>query len=192
MADSLPELFARISGGDAAAFAELVARYRERLYVVAFRILGNHLDADEVVQETFVRVYDRRKELADVNSPAGFLTRIATNYAIDLLRRRRGHASADDSAAQPGAVQLELARGVRTPGQLYEDKEAMAEVLRALEQLPPRQKITAILHDIEGLTKREIAEALGCPEATVRSNLHIARTKLKKVLKKRLGREEQK
>ncbi|RME22862.1 MAG: RNA polymerase sigma factor [Candidatus Zixiibacteriota bacterium] len=192
MAESVPKLVQRFVSGDSAAFAEIVARYRQKLYSVAYRVLGNHLDADEVVQETFVRIYHRRKELADVTNFTSFLIRIATNYAIDLLRKKRGHTQTSDEALLTGEVQLELARGVRTPTELFEDKEVMAEVLMALEQLPPRQKITAILHDIKGFTKREIAEALGCPEATVRSNLHIARAKLKKALKKRFGDKEQK
>ncbi len=192
MAESVPKLVQRFVSGDSAAFAEIVARYRQKLYSVAYRVLGNHLDADEVVQETFVRIYHRRKELADVTNFTSFLIRIATNYAIDLLRKKRGHTQTSDEALLTGEVQLELARGVRTPTELFEDKEVMAEVLMALEQLPPRQKITAILHDIKGFTKSEIAEALGCPEATVRSNLHIARAKLKKALKKRFGDKEQK
>ena len=61
------------------------------------------------------------------------------------------------------------------------------EIRQALDTLPPRQKITALLHDVEGYSKPEIAQILECPEATVRSNLHIARTKLKRILKKRLS-----
>lgn len=193
MSKTIPELVAGFVNGDQAAFAELVKLHRRKVYSLAFRLLGNHLDADEVVQETFVRVYRRHKELKDVANFPSFLFRIATNYAIDLLRKRKGHgAITDDTDALPGEIQMELARRVRTPSDSYESKVLMVEITRAIDRLPPRQRITAILHDVEGYTKPEIASILNCPEATVRSNLHIARNKLKKALHKRLNAKEQK
>ena len=191
MKRTIPELLESFVGGDQTAFTALVQEYHRKVYSVAFRLLGNHLDADEVVQETFVRVYKRQKEIAHVSNFASFVVRIATNYAIDLLRKRKGHASiADNHDLLPGAVQLELSKRVRTPGDLYEDRALMKEITLALDMLPPRQKLTAILHDVEGYTKPEIAFILNCPEATVRSNLHIARTKLRKLLTRRLNAKE--
>lgn len=187
MSESVPELVERFSSGDKTAFAELVRRYRGRIYHLAFGLLGNHLDADEVVQESFVRVYKRQEELANVRNFTAFLTRIATNYAFDMLRRRKGHAQAyDDLSSLSSKVQLDLARKNRTPADTYRDRIVMEEIYLAIEALPPRQQITAVMHDLQGFTKVEIAEALGCPLATVRSNLHIARTKLRKILKERL------
>ena len=188
---TIPELVERFLGGDTVAFTELVRLHQRRIYSVAFRLLGNHLDADEVVQETFVRVYGRRKELQNVASFTSFLMRIATNYAIDLLRKRKGRGSvSDDPAKLPGTVQMELSRRVRTPSDDFDNQVLMKEILQALDRLPPRQKLTAILHDVEGYTKPEVAAILNCPEATVRSNLHIARNKLKKILSKRLSTKE--
>ncbi len=190
MTETIPELVERFIQGDATAFAELVSRYQKRVYYLAFEILGSHLDADEVVQETFVRVYRRRKELSNVQNFTSFLIRVATNYSIDLLRKQRGRARVtDDVSLLPTEDQIELSRKVRTPGELFEDKVVMAEITKALGTLPPRQRLTAILHDVEGYTKSEIAQILGCPEATVRSNLHIARSKLKKILQKRISRK---
>jgi RNA polymerase sigma-70 factor (ECF subfamily) len=187
MHKSIPQLVESFIDGEERAFAELVGRYKEKIYALAYRILGNHLDADEVVQETFVRIYKRRKELADVRHFSTFLLRIATNYSIDLFRKHKNRSSlAHDSSSLPGEIQLDLAQRVATPSEKFDNKRLMEEINRALEQLPPKQKITAVLHDIEGLSKTEISRILGCPEATVRSNLHIARTKLKKILKKHL------
>ncbi|HUV30338.1 MAG TPA: RNA polymerase sigma factor [Acidobacteriota bacterium] len=187
----IPDLVERFSDGDASAFAELVRRFYQKIYYLAYRILGNHLDADEVVQETFVRVYRKREELRSVTNFTSFLIRIATNYAIDLLRKQRGRGQvSDDPSLLPGEVQVELARRVKTPSDLFENKVLMAEIRRALNTLPSRQRITAILHDVEGYSKSEVAGILECPEATVRSNLHIARTKLKKILKRRLAKRE--
>lgn len=190
---TIPELVEKFVKGDQRAFAELIARYRQKIYSIAYRMMGNHLDADEVVQETFVRVFNKRKELASVSYFSTFLMRIATNYAIDLLRKRKGHSSiSNDSSALPGSTQLDLARKVATPEQMYENKRLMEEITEALDQLPPKQRITAILHDIEGYSKEEISAVFDCPQATVRSNLHIARTKLKKILRQRLRVKEQK
>ena len=190
MNDSVPELLKRLAQGDAEAFAELVGRYQKKVYYLAYQMLGNHLDADEVVQETFVRIYRRRKELSDVTNFTSFLVRVATNYAIDLLRKQKGHSRLDDLVDLPGDSQIEISRHVKTPRELYRDKVLMDEIRRALETLPPRQRTTALLHDVEGYSKAEVAQILDCPEATVRSNLHIARKKLKAILKKRLSVEE--
>ncbi len=187
MSETVPEILARFLDGDDAAFAELIRRYRRKLYSLAYQMLGNHLDADEVVQESFVRIYRRREDLKHVANFTSFVIRVATNYSIDLLRKRKLHGEvSQDPIDLPGEVQVDLARKVRTPSDDYRDKVTMELIKQALELLPPRQKTTAVLHDIEGYTKSEIAKILNCPEATVRSNLHIARTKLKKILKKRL------
>ena len=174
------------AGMDAAFESE-----RGRLTGLAYRMLGNHLDADEVVQETFVRVYKKRKELKEVKYFTSFVIRIATNYAIDLLRKRKGHSGiSDDASEMPGHIQLDLSKSVATPSDDYINKRLMEEITKALDELPPKQRLTAILHDIEGYTKAEIAESFNCPEATVRSNLHIARNKLRKILQKRLNEKE--
>lgn len=191
MKQTVPELISEFVKGDQKAFAELVKRYRKRLYSLAFHILGNHLDADEVVQETFVRIYKKRKELANVSYFSTFVARVATNYAIDLLRKRKTQTGiADDTTTLPGPMQLDLSRKVQTPSQKFESKRLMEEIYRALEKLPPKQRMTAILHDIEGYSKAEIAEIFESPQATVRSNLHIARSKLRKILKSRLKPKE--
>lgn len=187
----VPQLVKDFLDGDPTAFEILVERFRRKIYSLAFQVLGNHLDADEVVQETFVRVYKKREELKDVRYFSSFIIRMATNYSIDLLRKRRGHSGMpDDTASLPGEIQVDLSRRVATPSEDFENKRLMEEIFRALEQLPPRQRLTAILHDIEGYTKAEIAQTFDCPEATVRSNLHIARTKIKKILKQRLKAKE--
>ncbi len=86
----------------------------------------------------------------------------------------------------PGAVQMALASKVADPEKQLENKELLSTILKATEELPPRQRMTLVLHDIEGLSKEEVARIMSCPEATVRSNLHIARSKLKAKLGKLL------
>ena len=190
MKRKIPDLIKAFVNGDDAAFADLVRSYRKKIYSVAYQMLGNHLDADEVVQETFVRIYNKRSTLKDVSNFSSFLIRVAVNYAIDIIRKRKIHGEITSEPSDlPGDIQIYLASRVETPSDAYRNKQLMQEIERALHQLPPRQKITAILHDIEGYSKSEIAQILECPEATVRSNLHIARSKLKKILKNRLSKE---
>jgi RNA polymerase sigma-70 factor (ECF subfamily) len=185
MSPETRELVDKFLKGDQKAFAELVRRYKKKIYSIAYRMLGNHLDADEVTQETFVRVYEKRENLKSANYFSSFLLRIATNYCIDLIRRRqKGYVPVDDLAAMPD-VQIELAQKIVSPDQDLENAEIFSEIMDAVDRLPPRQKMAVVLHDIEGFSKAEIANALDCPQATVRSNLHIARVKLKKWLSKK-------
>jgi RNA polymerase sigma-70 factor (ECF subfamily) len=143
----------------------------------------NHTEADEVAQETFVRVYNRIDQLKSPAHFSSFVYRIATNYAIDLLRKKKGKMVAmPEETEMPGSVQLAMSDRVTNPEKVLENKELLSSILKAAEELPPRQRMTLVLHDIEGLSKEEVARIMSCPEATVRSNLHIARNKLKKKL----------
>lgn len=187
MTNQIPELVCGFVNGSEADFAALVRMFRRKVYASAFGIVGNHLDADEVVQETFVRIYRKKGELKNVKYFSTFLIRVATNYAIDLLRRQKVQRGIDDLRSPgSGTEELELSKKVATPKDEYDNKRIMEEIQQALNKLPPRQKITAVLHDVDGYTKAEISVILECPEATVRSNLYIARTKLKRFLRHRL------
>ena len=189
MNTDINELVARLANDYSEAFAELVRRYKKKIYGIAYRMLGNHLDADEVTQETFVRIYEKRHDLKAVKYFSSFILRIASNYSIDLIRRKqKKNISVDELAFLP-EVQIELAERIESPDKRLENAEIMRAVKDAIKRLPPRQKMAIVLHDIEGFSKLEIAAALGCPQATVRSNLHIARTKVKKWLKKSYNRD---
>ena len=177
------DLVRQIQAGHQQAFRMLMVRHRKRVYQVAFNIVRNHLDADEVVQETFVRVYNRRNDLLQVATVSSFLIRIASNYAIDLIRKRRGHVSLEQETGEYLEHEIAREKPVPLPGLDLERAELRAEILKAMDDLPPRQRLTVYLHDVEGLTKAEVATAMDCPEATVRSNLHLARAKLRDVLK---------
>lgn len=183
METDIKDLVQRFIDGDQKAFAELVGRFKKRVYSVAFQMLGNHLDADEVTQETFVRIYNRRDQLKNISYFPNFLMRIATNYAIDLIRwKQKGFVSIDAEKDEPGSSGIELTDMADRPDKRIENKELLDRIKEAIKRLPPRQRVTVILHDLEGYSKKEVAGVLQCPQATVRSNLHIARTKLRKWL----------
>jgi len=183
MSEEIKDLVSKFIEGDQSAFTDLVGRYKKKVYSVAYQMLGNQLDADEVTQETFVRIYNRRKQLKNVNYFSSFLMRIATNYAIDLIRKRQKRfVSVEEESEMQSSASVELSEKIDRPDQIYEKREILRKIKQTIEQLPPKQRVTVILHDIEGFTKPEVAEILGCPQATVRSNLHIARSKLRKWL----------
>jgi RNA polymerase sigma-70 factor (ECF subfamily) len=187
MSDEVTRLVTLFQKGDRQAFTELVKAFQRKVYALAFKMLLNHVEADEVAQETFVRLYHRIGQLKAPENFESFVYRIATNYAIDLLRRRKGRMVAmPEESELPGSVQLTLSMRVTDPEKTLANKELLSAILKAADELPPRQRMTLILHDVEGLSKDEVAKIMGCPEATVRSNLHIARGKMKKRLGKLL------
>jgi len=177
------DLVLKFVEGDHAAFAELVRRFEKKVYGVAYRMMGNHLDADDVTQEAFIRIYKNRKSIKSASFFSCLLMKIATNYAIDLIRKKKNRFVAiDDESTASQALKAQLIDKSLGPDESIENTELMGHIREAVESLPPRQRMAIILHDIEGYSKVEIADIMECPQATVRSNLHIARIKVKKWL----------
>lgn len=188
--ENISELVERFKAGDEKAFNELVRLFEKRIYAHAYQMLGNHTEADEVLQETFVRLVKNIARLkTDANFPS-FIFKIATNYCIDIIRKRqRKYVVLDDEEAEDsGRYQLELSRSIPTPEDEQENKQLLELINTAIAELPPKQRATIVLHDVDGYSKEEIAQMMDCPQATVRSNLHIARSKVKQKLKEILDR----
>jgi RNA polymerase sigma-70 factor (ECF subfamily) len=182
--ERITELVERFRGGDEEAFNELVRIFERKVYAYAYQMLGNHTEAGEILQETFVRLVKNIARLRSDTNFTSFVFRIATNLCIDQLRRRqRKMVNIEEGDIEAtGQFQLEMARSVVTPDEELERKELLSLINGAIAELPPKQQATIILHDIEGYSKEEIATIMDCPQATVRSNLHIARSKVKKKL----------
>lgn len=155
------------------AFETLVRQHREAIYRVAIRMTHRHEDADDLVQETFLRAYTSLQRFRGEASPATWLYRIVTNLALNLLRHR--------SRFQRAAVLFRGESESVTPPSVDQDETRRA-VQAALEMLPPSQRIVVVLFDIEGLSAAQIAEILDIPEGTVRSRLHYARRHLRRRL----------
>ncbi len=164
------------------SFADLVVLFRDRLYRLAFRLTGRQEDALDVVQETFVKVY---RDVAAWNERSAFyswLYRVASNLAIDRLRRRR-----KERELVQGAAAAEQERGERNNNieDLVEasDRDAKLRRLRAaVEGLPEAQREIVVLRHFEGLSLKEIADARGCALGTVKSTLHQAFRSLVRVM----------
>lgn len=157
--------------GDDAAFGALVRLHQRRAYAVARAITVEHEDAEDAVQDAFLHAY-RALGRFDAAYPFGaWLARIVANAALDLVRRRRVRVTEEIPAG--------AALPFRDPA---ERAELESRLKKALSELPPRQRAVLVLHDVEGYRHAEIGAMLGMPEGTARSDLHHARTLMRRAL----------
>ena len=154
-----------------AAIAGLVSQYAGTLYRVAYSVLRNAADAEDAVQEAFVRVLRHRETLAEVRDQRVWLIRIVWNVVLDRKRRMKTRPETDDVA--------ELARVLPAEGLSAEERAVAAQhhaqVLGCVEQLPAKEREVLMLSAFEELTSVEIATVLGISESSVRSRLFRAR-----------------
>lgn len=166
--------------GEPRAFRRLMATYQDAFYGLARRFTGTHEDADDVLQDAFLKIHHN---LSDLERPEAFFPwarRILVNTALDHIRKQR-RASAVE--VDPGEGLEERAESdAAPPDRRVEEREFFGKVDRALRVLPPRQREVVLLHDIEGYSTEEISEQLEIPRATVRSNLFYGREKLRRML----------
>jgi RNA polymerase sigma factor (sigma-70 family) len=160
----------------APTWEQVVQQHSARVYRLAYRLSGNAQDAEDLTQETFVRVF---RSLADYTPGTfeGWLHRITTNLFLDLVRRRqriRFDALPEDTERLPGAAP--------SPEQVYADTHLDPQVQAALDALSPEFRVAVVLCDIEGLTYEEIAATLGIKLGTVRSRIHRGRVQLREAL----------
>jgi len=155
---------------------QVVRQHSARVYRLAYRLSGNQQDAEDLTQETFVRVF---RSLANFQPGTfeGWLHRITTNLFLDMVRRRqkiRFDALPEDTERLPGSAP--------SPEQVYADAYLDPQVQAALDALPPDFRVAVVLCDIEGLTYEEIAATLGIKLGTVRSRIHRGRVQLREAL----------
>jgi RNA polymerase sigma-70 factor (ECF subfamily) len=167
-------LAARARGGDRAAFGDLVERYADQARRVARAVLQDSDDADDAAQDAFLAALVKLDQY-DPQRPFGpWLMRIVSNAATDRRRRRTVRRA---ESLQEGLI----AGGVRPDA--VAERGALNDRLRAaLAQLPPRRSLAVTLFDVEGYSHAEIAEMLGIPEGTVRSEVFHARRRLRTLL----------
>jgi RNA polymerase sigma factor (sigma-70 family) len=160
----------------APTWEQVVRDHSARVYRLAYRLSGNAQDAEDLTQETFVRVF---RSLADFSPGTfeGWLHRITTNLFLDMVRRRqriRFDALPEDTERLPGTAP--------SPEQVYADTHLDPQVQAALDALSPEFRVAVVLCDIEGLTYEEIAATLGIKLGTVRSRIHRGRVQLREAL----------
>jgi RNA polymerase sigma-70 factor (ECF subfamily) len=153
-----------------------VSEHLRRIFLQIYRIVENVADAQDLTQEAFIKALQHQDQLKDEQKAAHWLSRIATNTAIDFLRRKRGTFCEIEHApeSQAESPEQELLRA--------EQRNYLEDGLRLLS---PRERAALILRDVEGLPAEEVARRLSCSKATVRSHIANARTKFRKYMERR-------
>lgn len=167
---------------DAASWAtrqeEFVQANLRRVFLIIYRIVGNVADAQDLTQETFIKALQKQEQIKDLEKAAHWLSRIASNTAIDFLRRQGRMAETEiDEVAEPLAVPEE-----RSPEALLLRAERQGYLEEGLSRLTARERTALILRDVEDLPAEEVARRLNCGKATVRSHIANARVKFRKYL----------
>lgn len=176
--------------GDKAEFARVVDTYYEMIYRLAIRMLNNPQDAEDVLQETFIKAYRNFKNFDGRSSVSTWLYRIATNEALMFLRRHRPDTtSIDDTRENDEGLERPtyIVDWCCLPEEELMSAEAQAHLDEAVESLPPNLRVVFILRDIHGLSTRETAEVLNLSEMAVKTRLSRARFKLRELLSKYFG-----
>ncbi len=181
-------LVARARERDADAFTDLVNQHYRRMHRLAKRITQNDQDAEDVLQETFLKAYEHLASFRGNSKFSTWITRIAMNEALMKLRRRRNHFAVSlDEPLHPVADQgkREIAVWDRNPEQQYLQSEIQRIVVQALEGLRPNCRTVFVLCDVEDFSIEETAKALGISIAAAKSRLFRARMALRQKLTRR-------
>lgn len=186
--DDLP-ILDRILAGDAQAFEELVRRNERRVYRTTLAVTGNPEDAEEAAQETFLKVYQHLGQFQRGSRFTTWLTRIAVNEGLQILRRRRPTESLDEPiVAEEEMVPRQIEDWHDDPEELYAKQEIKQLVEEAIRSLAPPYRMAFVLRDVEGLSSEEAAEALGLTLSALKSRLLRARLMVRETLAARFQR----
>lgn len=173
-----------VGAGDVSAFEMLVARYSDRLFRLAWAILGDRADAEDVVQDVLLTVWRRGNEISDPAAVRTWMFQVARRHCLMLLRDRRKQCT-DPVAKIPehrSAVGAAMLAG-RDPQRVAEVWEGVDALGQALTRLPVRQRDVWLLAEVDGLSYLEIARRVGAGEQAVRGRLSRARATLAGVMR---------
>jgi len=176
-------LVERTRSGDMQAYGLLVAKYQDRVFNTACRMLGQREDAEEVAQEAFLKALEKISQFRNQSRFYTWLFRIAVNLIIS--RRRRGarirfqSLTAADELGLTQAAGLKARKSGQSPQAAAVKAETMQRVAQALEELDDEMRLVIVLRDMEEMDYSQIADVLAVPAGTVKSRIHRARTALK-------------
>jgi RNA polymerase sigma-70 factor, ECF subfamily len=175
------DLVRQAQGGDTRAFDELVLRYRDRVYRLAFKILRHEEDAAEALQDAFLSAYRGLKNFKSESTFSTWLYRVATNASLMKYRKRRDdHVSLEQSQSyQPDAEPMAIPDWSRQPLEELLDTETRQVMEEGLRRLPEELRLVFILRDEDGHSNAEVAEMLDVSVPAVKSRLHRARIALR-------------
>jgi RNA polymerase sigma-70 factor, ECF subfamily len=171
--------------GDQDAFAEVIELYKDKVFQICFRMLGNRHEAEDISQEAFIRAYVNIHTFNQKRKFSTWLYRIATNLCIDRIRKKKPDYYLD--AEVKGTEGLTMYSQVAAEGQLPEEEveemELQAEIQRQILKLPDKYRSVIVLKYIEELSLQEISEILDLPLGTVKTRIHRGREALRKQLR---------
>ena len=184
------ELVLRARNRDEAAIRSIMQTNNRRLYRIARGILRNDGEAEDVVQETYVRAFTHLEDFRGDSTLATWLARIAMNEAMGRLRRQR--PAVEWTSLPPGTleaqiIQFPLSGASEDPEKSMAQREIQHVVEHAIDELPDTFRIVFITRVIEGMNVEETAELLGLKPETVKTRLHRARTMLRDNVEKKIG-----
>ncbi len=168
------------SKGDMVAFEELYQRHHRRVYSICLRMLQKTHEAEDLTQDVFIQLYRKVGSFRGDSAFTTWLHRMTVNQVLMHFRKRNvKYEKTTEEGDTPEQVEIGTANPFRMP---IVDKIALES---AIAQLPPGYKNVFVLHDVEGFEHEEVARILGCSVGTSKSQLHKARLKLQKLLKKK-------
>jgi RNA polymerase sigma-70 factor (ECF subfamily) len=176
---------ARVRGGDREAFRVLVDRHSRDVFRLAFRMMGNEQDADDVVQETFLRAYRSLERFEQRSQFGTWVYRIAVNRCYDMLEKRnRGSELRVENAREDDDPPLEdrVASEGPSPERALLSKEVRGRVQKVLEQLTALERTAFVMRHFEGKPMEEIASALGVQSSAAKQSVFRAVKKLRREL----------
>jgi RNA polymerase sigma-70 factor (ECF subfamily) len=166
--------------GDMAAFEELVARHRDRIYARAYSMMRNEEEAVDLSQEAWVKGWQRLRQFEGQSSFGTWMTRIVINLCLDQLRKqkRQRTESIEAMSEESGGVERQMPVVTVNPTAGLERGELRQRIDRAMDQLSYEHRTVLVLHEFEEMEYKEIAKTMGCSIGTVMSRLFYARRKL--------------
>ena len=185
-------LVAQAREGDTTAFAELVRRYEGKIFRLAQHVTQNREDAEDVLQETFMKAYEHLDQFQGNSKFYTWIVRIAVNQALMKLRRRKTDKSVsldETSRHRRGYLVREIAAWDENPEQRFSREELGGILDSAIQSLEPPYRSVFVLRDIEELSTEETAEALGLSIPAVKSRLLRARLQLREKLTRQFKRK---
>lgn len=157
-------------------FLHRIVAVKDKMYRFALRIVGEQTQAEDIVQEVYLKLWDKREQRHQIQNLEGYCMQIARNMSIDQLQRKgQDFAPIESVQEQPTSGQL-------SPQIVVEQRDTMQHLHKIIESLPEKQKMVLQLRDIEGMSYQEIADVLEISMEQVKTNLFRARNFIKKQL----------
>lgn len=158
-------------------FQREILPINKRLFATAFRLLRNREEAEDAVQEVFIKLWNMRDKLTDYKSPLALATTMTRNQSLDRLRKHK------PALIEDGGME-EIDRSGKSPQAILENSESLILINSIIDRLPDKHKEAITMHDIDGFSYQEISEMTGTNLATLRVNLSRARESVREQLNK--------